>query len=102
MACGAISDLKAAQRPRKPRSISRLPRFGPDEAEKRGKRKESFAKRNKRFRDTGRKSLRSLSTKWRHFAEVFVFNDLNAFSLRPAEARNLHPEEGRERPSVKQ
>ena len=33
--------------------------------------------------------------KWRHFAEVFVFNDLNAFSLRPAEARNLHAEEGR-------
>jgi hypothetical protein len=40
--------------------------------------------------------------KSRHFAEVFVFNDLNAFSLRPAEPRNPHADEGRELTSGKQ
>jgi hypothetical protein len=64
-------------------------RFGPREAEKAAKRKPSFAKRNERFRDTGRKSLISLWREIGYFAGLFVFNDLTAFSLR-AVARSRH------------
>ena len=41
-----------------------------------------FAMRNERFREGGRKSLKSLGREMSNFAESFVFNDLTAFLFR--------------------
>src|SRR5580692_3483244 len=43
---------------------------------------EPFAKRNESFRSAGRKSLKSLWVPNQHFAGLFVFNGLTAFSFR--------------------
>jgi hypothetical protein len=46
------------------------------------KRNESFAKRNETLRSAGRNPLKSLRAPDHDFAELFIFNDLTAFSLR--------------------
>jgi hypothetical protein len=43
---------------------------------------EPFAKRNESFRSAGRKALKSLWVPNQHFAGLFVFNGLTAFSFR--------------------
>jgi hypothetical protein len=70
--------------PHEPGSRGRFRHFalGHERRKKRRKRKPSFAKRNERFRDAGRKSLISLWGEIGYFAGLFVFNDLTAFSLR--------------------
>ncbi len=54
-------------------------RSSAEEARKQRKRKEMFRQRNERFRDGGRKSLKSLGREISDFAELFVFNALTAF-----------------------
>jgi hypothetical protein len=67
-------------------------RFGVDKGQKQRKRKESFAKRNERLREEGRKSLKSLGAKSRDFAGLFVFNGLTAFLFRACHrVRSLDP-----------
>ena len=58
------------------------------DAKKRRKRNECFAKRSERFRDRGRKSLKSLGREISDFAEPCVFKDLTAISFR---AFSRHP-----------
>jgi hypothetical protein len=50
---------------------------GADEAQKQRKRKESFAKRNERFRDAGRKSLKSLGCEIGLFRQIVCFQWVN-------------------------
>ncbi len=50
---------------------------GVDGAQKRRKRKESFALRNERFRDAGRKSLKSLGCEIGRFREIVCFQWAN-------------------------
>jgi hypothetical protein len=51
--------------------------LGVDEGLKRRKRRESFAKRNQRFRDDGRKPLKSLEARNQAFREIVCFQSLN-------------------------
>jgi hypothetical protein len=90
-----LEDFRVAER----RNLLRAPesvvdfaplRFGPRRGGKTSKSERiPFAERNERFRDAGRKSLRSLGCEIGHFAELFVFNGLSPFSFRPN--RKRHP-----------
>src|SRR5580692_4020550 len=55
---------------------------GLDSAKRPRKRNEPFAKRNESFRSAGRRALKSLWAPNQHFAGLFVFNGLTAFSFR--------------------
>jgi hypothetical protein len=74
MACGVISEsptrATSSARAPNPPLISRPSRFGSRQREKQGKRKDSFAERNERFRDAGRKSLRSLGREIGEFRAI--------------------------------
>jgi hypothetical protein len=64
-----------------------------DQAQNQQKRKERFDKRNESFRSAGRKALKSLWAPNQHFAELFVFNGLTAFSFRAVAASDCHARE---------
>ena len=59
-------------------------RWTPGRPENRRKRNARFAMRNERFRDGGRKSLKSLGREMSDFAESCVFKALNPVSFRAA------------------
>jgi hypothetical protein len=63
------------------------------QAQNQQKRKERFAKRNESFRGAGRKALKSLWASNQHFAKLFVFNGLTAFSFRVVAASGCHARE---------
>jgi hypothetical protein len=63
-----------------------------DEPKNPRKRNESFAKRNETFRSVGRNPLKSLRPSNQNFAELFIFNDLTAFSFRAISHMPSRPE----------
>jgi hypothetical protein len=69
-------------RPRSERPRTWAVAFRAPTRPKQRKRKEFFAKRNERFRDEGRKSLRSLGGEIMDFARLFAFNGLIALLFR--------------------